>query len=958
MEEDAATEPDVVLAGTLAAERRKPIMQQKNLVVFIALSLLILIGWPLLVNRIWPPKPPGIMPPQSVRQDLLARLSGVPNPAIPGVTNAIGGLLTQVAFQPRTLVPPPLVWRGMLKAQRERLLAVTDFVTAFGPAGLPTAGLDELLATHAAAKVKPRGEPKTFTLGSTKDHFLTAVLTTKGAGVQELVLNKFQAATREGRPAGHELALIQADPVVASFLMYHYPHADKEDSSPVTTLGERLWEYKEGDENRRVFTITLPGKTPANGELVITKTYTLEPRTYHLGLTLAIEHKSQPGAKAEPLQFRYQLAGPHGIPIEGEWYTSVYRNPMIGEVDARRHLWREDVEQGETQLRISFRQGGDKVPPAGLAPGSFIQYAGIANQYFASLIVVDDKQPPAAEGGVDFKSMLSYVRPTLVTEEKRGKIVSQRAVGGRIEVVLLPTVEAWEKRGKIKSIGANQGTLVLVSSDKGTEATYHLLPRAKEVLERERLGPGSEVVLNFDKTGDELVAFDIRPVAGVYTFRLLPRVQERLEQDNIGPGSQVVLNYYAVDLDHLIATDIRRGRNFRPFTQDITVRAVSATVELKPGEKVVHKYMLYNGPVKVRLLGQFTGDKAVDAALVARYADDLYLRTLTDYRSAGPLSALFQKIMWTDLLIQCTRFMHWLLNLLHFMVGNYGLSIILLTFLVRGAMFPISRRQALISIKMQELAPEVKKLQEKYKNDPQGRTQAQMELYRRHNVSPLGGCLPLLLQMPIFLGLYYALQESIHFRLAPFLWIQNLAAPDMLFRWGEHIPLISDPDNQSGGFFSILYLGPFFNLLPVVAVVFMIMQQKLIMPPPTDEQQALNQKIMKYMMIFMGIMFYKVAAGLCLYFIVSSVWGLAERKLLPKRPKLATATVGAPPASAAPRRLLGGGPSPGSAGRPGQGAAGRNRGRAARKEKTAEVEGPIQKVRDWWADVLKQAKKK
>lgn len=142
-------------------------------------------------------------------------------------------------------------------------------------------------------------------------------------------------------------------------------------------------------------------------------------------------------------------------------------------------------------------------------------------------------------------------------------------------------------------------------------------------------------------------------------------------------------------------------------------------------------------------------------------------------------------------------------------------------------MFPISRRQALMSQKMQELGPELKKLNEKYKNDPQARVQATMELYRKHNVKPIAGCLPLFLQMPIFLGLYYALSESVEFRLADFLWIPNLAAPDMLFWWGESIPWISDPNSLG----SMLYLGPFFNLLPILAVGFMVLQQKMLTPP-------------------------------------------------------------------------------------------------------------------------------
>src|SRR5207248_2071956 len=106
--------------------------------------------------------------------------------------------------------------------------------------------------------------------------------------------------------------------------------------------------------------------------------------------------------------------------------------------------------------------------------------------------------------------------------------------------------------------------------------------------------------------------------------------------------------------------------------------------------------------------------------------------------------------------------------------------------------------------------------------------------------------------------------------------------PDMLVKWGEGVPLISRPEDYG----SMIYLGPFLNILPILAVTLMIFQQKMMMPPAADEQQAMQQKMMKYMMIFFGLMFYKVAAGLCVYFITSSLWGFAERKFLPKaRPK-------------------------------------------------------------------------
>src|SRR6202022_4677472 len=114
-----------------------------------------------------------------------------------------------------------------------------------------------------------------------------------------------------------------------------------------------------------------------------------------------------------------------------------------------------------------------------------------------------------------------------------------------------------------------------------------------------------------------------------------------------------------------------------------------------------------------------------------------------------------------------------------FLVGSYGLTIILLTVLVRGLMFPISRKQAYFSIKMQEMAPELKKIKDKYPSDRKAQMEATSELYRKYKVNPLGSCLPLLMQMPIFLGLYYALQESIHFRLSEFLWIKNWGRPDV-----------------------------------------------------------------------------------------------------------------------------------------------------------------------------------
>ena len=108
-----------------------------------------------------------------------------------------------------------------------------------------------------------------------------------------------------------------------------------------------------------------------------------------------------------------------------------------------------------------------------------------------------------------------------------------------------------------------------------------------------------------------------------------------------------------------------------------------------------------------------------------------------------------------------------ILHVLHAIVRNYGIAIILLTVIVRGAMFPISRKQAISSQKMQVLQPEMKAIAEKYKNDPQKRTMATQELWKKHNYNPAGGCLLVFIQIPIFMGLYRSLATDVELRQAP-----------------------------------------------------------------------------------------------------------------------------------------------------------------------------------------------
>ena len=294
---------------------------------------------------------------------------------------------------------------------------------------------------------------------------------------------------------------------------------------------------------------------------------------------------------------------------------------------------------------------------------------------------------------------------------------------------------------------------------------------------------------------------------------------------------------------------------------NVTPRIISEELDLEPGRPIRHRYTIFAGPKQPDLLRQFGAPKAG--------MDDLVYYGWFGW-VARPMIAL--------------------LHGLHAVVRNYGIAIILLTVLVRGAMFPISRRQALSSQKMQALQPEMKALNERYKNDPQKRTAATQELWRKHGVNPAAGCLPVFIQIPIFMGLYRALATDVSLREAPLFssairWCSNLAAPDMFWNWSQVLPqFFSSPEG---------WLGPYLNLLPLATIGLFLWQQKLFMPPAMDEQQRMQQQVMNYMMWFMALMFFKVPSGLCLYFIASSLWGIAERLLWLPKPATAPGAVGA-----------------------------------------------------------------
>lgn len=191
-----------------------------------------------------------------------------------------------------------------------------------------------------------------------------------------------------------------------------------------------------------------------------------------------------------------------------------------------------------------------------------------------------------------------------------------------------------------------------------------------------------------------------------------------------------------------------------------------------------------------------------------------------------------------------SQFLFWLLTQIQSFVVNWGLAIICITLIVKGVMFPLTKIQYESMAKMRNLKPKIEELQARYKDDRQKMGPAMMELYRKEKVNPMGGCLPMLIQMPIFLALYWVFVESVELRHAPFmLWITDLSAKD-----------------------------PYY-VLPVLFGISMFLMQKLTPMQVTD---PLQQKLMMWMPVAFSVFFLWFPSGLVLYWLVSNLISIAQ----------------------------------------------------------------------------------
>ncbi len=192
--------------------------------------------------------------------------------------------------------------------------------------------------------------------------------------------------------------------------------------------------------------------------------------------------------------------------------------------------------------------------------------------------------------------------------------------------------------------------------------------------------------------------------------------------------------------------------------------------------------------------------------------------------------------------------------------GNYGIAIIIITIMMRIALLPLTLKQEKSMKKMKELEPELNKLKEKYKDNPQELQKKMGELYKENNVNPLGGCLPILIQLPVFLALFYAFNGNTIPNTATFLWF-NLKKPDALFNIGKFT----------------------FNLLPILNTGVTFLQQKVMSSASGGAQENSQMKTMMYTLpIMMLILFYNMPSGVTLYYLVSGFLSVVQQYFVMK----------------------------------------------------------------------------
>lgn len=467
---------------------------------------------------------------------------------------------------------------------------------------------------------------------------------------------------------------------------------------------------------------------------------------------------------------------------------------------------------------------------------------------------------------------LKYPVESRTLESDQLKVNFSNAGGGRVTDVFIKDPDRYAEHGDFirsqKSKDSKLGGLLpisvsLPSFGVGDETQFEVVSPADDSKSASfayvDAAYQKKFVKTFKTTDDpyvlhatfELTNLTAAPIDDTLSMALFIKQIEGEEPGLFTPGSYVAAKCYADDeMEYVDATDTDENekftKNIKWFAVDESYFAIAASVDhasqceirndngvlksaveipvsVQPGETKSIEFDLYLGPKESKYLGV--------------WGDERDLKSIIDYG-------------WIEIL---AKPMAYILDTFQRWTGNWGLAIILLTLIVRALLWPIAQKSQISMMRMSKVAPLMQELQEKYKDDPQTLQQKQLEFYRDNQINPFG-CLPLLLQMPIFFALYRCIFVTGGLYHAEFvLWIHDLSAPD-----------------------------PYF-VLPILSVALLVVQQ-LLTPSAVKNTQ---QKVMMIAMpVMFGVMMLFLPSGLCLYMVVSSLFSMAQsfyvRKLIAK----------------------------------------------------------------------------
>jgi YidC/Oxa1 family membrane protein insertase len=255
---------------------------------------------------------------------------------------------------------------------------------------------------------------------------------------------------------------------------------------------------------------------------------------------------------------------------------------------------------------------------------------------------------------------------------------------------------------------------------------------------------------------------------------------------------------------------------------------------LAPGQSLKYQFLIYMGPQDLKLIGQIRPE--------------------------------WQQVIYYGAFDFIAQILLQLLNFFHRIVRNWGWAIIILSLAIYLILFPLMLKQLRSMKEMQALQPHIEELRKLHKDNPQRLNKELLELYKLHKVNPFGGCLPLILQIPIFFALYQVLMRSVALKGSHFLWIKDLSQPDRLITFKNAIPL----------------LGQELNILPILMAIGMFVQQKTSMVAASKDALQQQRMMLIIFPIMFGFIFYRMPSGLVLYWFVNSALTLLNQMRMAK----------------------------------------------------------------------------